>query len=252
MQVGVVGLILAAVFAAAMSTQSSSLNSLAGAAVNDFYKPLVGDVSDQNITRVGKLATIVFGVLQMGVAIWVYKYVSDRSTIDNVLQIAAFMYGPVLGLFFLAILQKRPHPWSSLFGFACGIGVLILLKVLSWGDPPSLFVGPVHFEFGSWRENAWAWAGTKTWRFAGNWLFVVNGLWYTMIGSLITLVVGMASERVVPHRFRPSPQHPRQSPENALRLVYTLLRNRIPERWFPSSSLGTHILEAPLRCTRES
>lgn len=165
MHVGVVGLILAAVFAAAMSTQSSSLNSLAGAAVNDFYKPFAGsNTSDAQLTRVGKLATIVFGIAQMAVAIWTHKFISDRSTVDNVLQIAAFMYGPVLGLFFLAIIQRKPHPTSCVIGFACGLATLILLKLLSLNDPPTLSI---------------------------------NGLWYTMIGSIITLVVAITFSKIV-------------------------------------------------------
>ena len=163
MGVGVVGLILAAVFAAAMSTQSSSLNSLAGAAVNDFYKPFAGDeVADEKLTRAGKYATIGFGIAQMAVAILTYKFVSDRSTIDNVLQIAAFMYGPVLGLFFLAMIQKRSYPMSNVIGFAAGLATLIALKLLSLGEQPMLSL---------------------------------SGLWYTMIGSIVTLTVALLASR---------------------------------------------------------
>ena len=165
LEVGIVGLILAAVFAAAMSTQSSSLNSLAGAAVNDFYKPFAGeDVADEKLTRVGKFATIGFGIAQMAVAIWTYEFISDRSTIDNVLQVAAFMYGPVLGLFFLAMFQRRPMPVSSVIGFAFGLGTLIVLKILSLGDPPALSI---------------------------------SGLWYTMIGSTTTMVVAQLASVVL-------------------------------------------------------
>lgn len=168
--VGVVGLILAAVFAAAMSTQSSSLNSLAGAAVNDFYKPLAkDDVTDEKLTRIGKLATIGFGIAQMGVAIATYKFMSDRSTIDNVLQIAAFMYGPVLGLFFVAMIQKKSQQAGNVIGFAFGLATLILLKCLSRGEEPIL---------------------------------PISGLWYTMIGSVVTFVVALITAQILAARSR--------------------------------------------------
>jgi len=70
MPAGLLGITLAAVFAAAMSTLSSSLNSSAAAFVNDIYLPLrKPKVQDAATLRVGRTATIAFGFVQIGIAL---------------------------------------------------------------------------------------------------------------------------------------------------------------------------------------
>ncbi len=158
LQTGVVGLILAAVFAAALSTQSSSLNSLAGAWVNDFYRPRCGDDNDRKLLWAGKFATIVFGLMQMGVAIFAYLYLMEqRSTVNLVFEIAAFAYGPVLGLFFLSMTKWELNAKRSAICFVCGLLLVIGLKLLT--------IESIH-------------------------VIQMNGLWFTMVGSLATLMVG--------------------------------------------------------------
>ena len=164
LQPGVVGLILAAVFAAAMSTQSSSLNSSAAAFVNDFYKTFARtNCSDGELLRVGKLATAGFGLLQMGVALFAYFFlVQNRSVVDLVFEIASFAYGPVLGMFFLAIVNRRLTERIAVLAFATGLTIIIGLKL--WTLTPGISI---------------------------------NGLWFTTIGSLATLAVGFIAGRFI-------------------------------------------------------
>lgn len=120
--VGMVGLIIASVLAAAMSTLSSSLNSSAGAALADFYKPLRPDKSELRYLEVSRFLTLIFGTAQIAVALWAWQMNSPRSVIDQVLSVAGLTTGMVLGLFLLGILQRPLSSsaalWGMLFGFS--------------------------------------------------------------------------------------------------------------------------------------
>ena len=125
---GLVGLTLAAVLAAAMSTLSSSLNSSATALVNDIYLPLrqreLGSVQQ---LRMSRLASAGFGVLQIAIALISYQIGANKSTVDSVLKIAGFALGPMLGMYFLAVFAPRVGQRAALWGFAAGTAAISLL-----------------------------------------------------------------------------------------------------------------------------
>src|SRR6185295_17042811 len=86
---GVVGLVIAAIFAAAMSTLSSSLNSLAATALTDFYRPLAApDRSEEHYLKISRWLTAGWGLVQIGVAILAMQM--ERRVVDSVLAIASF------------------------------------------------------------------------------------------------------------------------------------------------------------------
>jgi Na+/proline symporter len=134
MPVGVVGVLLAAVFSAALSTLSSSLSASASAAVNDFYLPARREKrSARHVLWVSRTLTIAFGVIQMGVAMAGQS--TDRSVVDSVLSIAGFATGPILGLFFLAVLAKRASRHGAMVGLTGGLIVLTAVALgttLAW------------------------------------------------------------------------------------------------------------------------
>ena len=104
--VGLIGLLLSAVLAAAMSTLASSLNSSASALINDFY--LAGgqrNASPQHLLHAGRLATVCFGVVQIIVGIVAAGM--SRSVVQDALAIASFSAGLLLGVFFLGIATRR-------------------------------------------------------------------------------------------------------------------------------------------------
>jgi len=120
MPTGVLGILLGAIFAAAMSTLSSSLNSCATAATNDLYFPLFGkEESPERKLRAIRIFTAIFGLIQIIVGIagqWL-----KATVVSSVLGIAAFTTGIVLGLFFLGIFTQRVGQRAALVGLVLGL-----------------------------------------------------------------------------------------------------------------------------------
>ena len=134
MPVGVLGVLLGAIFAAAMSTLSSSLNSCATAAANDLYFPLAGrEITAARKLRVIRVLTACFGLVQIAVGIagqWL-----QSTVVASVLGIAAFTTGIVLGVFFLGIFTDRVGQRAALVGLVVGlVGMLIVFFAtpLAW------------------------------------------------------------------------------------------------------------------------
>lgn len=117
---GIKGLTLAAVFAAAMSTLSSSLSSTTSALVNDFYLPLTSTSKQPaELVKTSRLFTALFGIAQITVGIASQSISS--SVVGNVFSIAAISTGLILGIFFLATFSKHASQASALLGFLVGL-----------------------------------------------------------------------------------------------------------------------------------
>jgi SSS family transporter len=132
--IGLLGILLGAIFAAAMSTLSSSLNSCATAAANDLYFSGKGsDVPARTQLRVVRVLTVFFGVVQIAVGIagqWVRS-----SVVSSVLGIAAFTTGIVLGVFFLGIFAQRVGERAALAGLVVGLtamSTIFFATSLAW------------------------------------------------------------------------------------------------------------------------
>lgn len=131
MPVGTVGLLLGAIFAAAMS---SSLNSCATAATHDLYRPWAGArATPERELRMTRWLTALFGAVQIGVGIggqWV-----QASVVATVLGIAAFTTGLVLGVFLLGMFSPRVGQRAAmaglLVGFA-GMTAIFFATPLAW------------------------------------------------------------------------------------------------------------------------
>jgi SSS family transporter len=122
--VGALGLTLAAVFAAAMS---SSLNALASAGVRDFYLPLIAPhATPERQLRVTRRLTILFGVLQIAAGIG-GQLVRDRAIVEAALSIANFTTGIVLGIFFLGVLTRRVGEHAALAALIGGLAVMFFV-----------------------------------------------------------------------------------------------------------------------------
>jgi SSS family transporter len=130
---GIVGLVLAAIFAAAMSTLSSSLNSSSAAAVNDFYVPATGGRRDQrHYLNMSRILTGVFGLVQIAVAIVAISL--SKRVVDEVLGIASFTNGVILGVFFLGTFTTVGQR-SAFAGILGGSAIMLGIKLgteVSW------------------------------------------------------------------------------------------------------------------------
>jgi SSS family transporter len=119
MPMGIVGLIIAAIFAAAMSSVSAELNALATASTIDFYKRhFKPDGTDREYVRFGRFATFVWGIFACIVAIYATNL---GSLIEVVNKFGSFFYGSLLGVFVLAIGVKRAKARGAFFGLLFGI-----------------------------------------------------------------------------------------------------------------------------------
>jgi len=127
---GAAGFIVAAIVAAALSP---SINSMAATTVNDFYAKYVRPNADQaTLMRVSRFWTIVWGIVQIGVAIaaqWM-----QRSVLDAGLAVLSWASGPVLGAFLLGTLGRGITEGQALAGMIAG---LIAMTVV-WGWPLSI------------------------------------------------------------------------------------------------------------------
>jgi len=150
---GVVGIVVAAVFAAAMSTLSSSLNSSSATAMADFYMPM-RPASDAHYLRVSKGLTAFWGVVQISVALLAIQF--STRVVDEVLGIASFTNGIILGVFLLGTFAPRVRQRAAFAGVAAGTGVMLAVKLL---------------QLASWQ-------------------------WYVLIGAFATFVVGVLASRV--------------------------------------------------------
>jgi SSS family transporter len=126
---GVVGIVTAAVLASAMGTLSSSLSSSASAFVADFYKPMRPALEERAYFLVSRLMTFFWGITRILVALIAAHSVSNRSVVNQVLSVAGFTTGMILGLFLLG--RLRPVGSSAaLAGLVAGF--LVVLGV--WGE----------------------------------------------------------------------------------------------------------------------
>jgi Na+/proline symporter len=117
---GLAGLVVAAIFAAAMS---SSLNSIAATAVNDLYKPLRPKRPDQHYLKVSHVLTLVWGVVQIGVALAVRN--QPGSALSNALSVASLINGPILGVFLVGTFLRRVSQPPALIGMVVSIAVMV-------------------------------------------------------------------------------------------------------------------------------
>jgi SSS family transporter len=126
---GMVGLVIGAIFAAAMSTLSGSLNSSATAAVTDFYRPLVRPhATSEELLRATRVLTLVFGLIQIAVALG--GPLLSATVVEAVLTIAGFTTGIILGVFFLGIFTERVGRRAALVGLAGG---LVVISAVAFG-----------------------------------------------------------------------------------------------------------------------
>jgi Na+/proline symporter len=125
--IGMTGLFIAAVLAAAMSSIAAELNSLSTATIIDFYKRWVRrDGPDAHFLRVSRIATGFWGLFACGVAMYAAAL---GSLIEVVNRFGSFFYGSILGVFLLAMIRRATGPGAFL-GLIAGMTTVGTVSVL--------------------------------------------------------------------------------------------------------------------------
>lgn len=170
---GISGLVIAGILAAAMSTISSSINALASSMTNDLYAGWTGKRDPGHLFRVGRVFSLVWGLLLIGAALGFHYSASrnDTPVVVLALSIASITYGALLGTYILAGRWARARgpdvilaaiSTIVLMGGVVFAGRLAALPGLAWLAP----VGTISFP------------------------------WYVPIGTIITIGVGVISSLV--------------------------------------------------------
>jgi len=167
---GLVGLIIAAVVAATMSTHSGAINSLAAATTHDIYLPLTKRAADAPETlKMGKMFALIWGVVLTAGAL-AFPQESNTPVVVVALGIASFTYGGLLGGFFLGVFWARANQRDAITGMSVGIAamsfVVFARQLSAW--LPSLADTLAPF-----ASIAWP--------------------WYVLIGTSITMATGILS-----------------------------------------------------------
>lgn len=166
---GLTGLIVAAIVAAAMSTLSSSINSLAAATTHDIWLPLTrGDASSPQTFRIARRLSLTWGVVLLAASL-LYRE-QGTPVVILALSIASFTYGAMLGPFFLGILWRRAVQRDVLTGMVTGL-IVMSLVVFARNLRP---LAPAF-------DAQLAVLGSIAWP------------WYVLIGTTVTVVVGVLS-----------------------------------------------------------
>src|SRR5687768_2247872 len=122
MPVGLIGLLMAAIFAAAMSTIAGELSALSTSTVMDFYKRWVRDDGNEgHLLLVSKAAMLFWAIFASVVAIWAVEL---GSLIEVVNRFGSFFYGSILGVFLLSIGWSRCNSTGAFAGLVAGMSVV--------------------------------------------------------------------------------------------------------------------------------
>jgi Na+/proline symporter len=168
MPVGIAGLMIAAILAAAMSNLSAALNALASTSVVDFYLPRHPETSQPRRIKLSRAMTLFWALVLSVLAILSR---GGGHVVELGLSIASVLSGAMLGVFLLGTLTRRANESGTIAGMVAGCVVNLLL----WLQPrPIAFsILPIVFP-----KVAWT--------------------WFVLIGSLVTCAVGYAASLIFP------------------------------------------------------
>jgi Na+/proline symporter len=161
MPVGIIGLLLAVIFSAAMSSTAGEINALAGTTVVDYYKRLVKkDASERHYLFVSKAITVLWGFIAIGVAV-------SARLFDNLIQLVnllgSLFYGTILGIFVVAFFFKQIRGSAVFWAGLIAEGVVICCHVLTLNGKLEL-----------------------------------GYLWYNVVGCVAVVIISMIIEMLTP------------------------------------------------------
>jgi SSS family transporter len=173
MPVGVAGLLVAAILAAAMSNLSAALNSLSSTTVVDFYMGWRPRANERERMVVSRASTVLWALVLFAVAVYAVHAGGKGNVVEIGLSIASVAYGCLLGVFLLGTLTRTATQGGAIVGMVTGFALNIAL----WLQPAAVRIAGVTVP-----QVAWT--------------------WYVLIGALVTFAVGLLASVVFRARTR--------------------------------------------------
>lgn len=167
MPIGIAGLLIAAILAAAMSNLSAALNSLSSTTVVDFYMHWRPKAPDRERMIISRSSTVLWALVLFGIAVYSIHAGGKGHVVETGLSIASVAYGCLLGVFLLGTLTKYATQTGTIIGMITGFALNLLL----WFHPTTMTLGPLtipHIAF----------------------------TWYVLIGSIVTFAIGSLASLV--------------------------------------------------------
>jgi Na+/proline symporter len=130
MPAGLAGLLIAAIFAATMSTISSNINSISTAFSVDFYKRFVPSASDHSMLKVARWACMISGLIGVVIALLMATW-EILSLLDYFNTILGLLSSGLGGLFFVGIFCKRVGGIAAMTGFIVGEAVVFWMNAFT-------------------------------------------------------------------------------------------------------------------------
>ncbi|CAH1253684.1 SLC5A6 [Branchiostoma lanceolatum] len=213
---GMPGLFVACIFSGALSTISSSLNSLAAVTLEDVIRPFTKNMSETKITWISKGLAMAYGVICIAMA-WV------ASQMGGVLQAALSVFGlvggPLLGLFSLGMFCPCANAIGAFVGLLSGLAVSLWIGIGAFVSrytapaPPAPEVPTSCYGFASNSTVTWSLAnqtmqstvsslgigttatpgnvtaGTETLSVSS--IYSLSYLWYSLVGAAVVIIIGL-------------------------------------------------------------
>jgi SSS family solute:Na+ symporter len=152
MPVGLSGLVIAGVLAAAMSSLSSSINAISAVSIVDIYKRHIAKTkSERHYMNAARLVSLAASVLMLGFAMLLLS-ATDKTLQDTGTKLGAILAGGLLGLYCLGFLTKRGDGRAVAMGIVCTLGfslwlALVETKVITAVVPFETYYGGVMGNF---------------------------------------------------------------------------------------------------------
>src|SRR5271163_1481561 len=169
MPIGIAGLLVAAILAAAMSNLSAALNSLSSTTVVDFYMHWRPEADARERMLISRSSTVLWAIVLFWIAIYSVHAGGKGHVVETGLSIASVAYGCLLGVFLLGTLTKYANQTGTIIGMICGFAL-----------------------------NIWLWQGTFPVHIGSATIPHIAFTWYVLIGSIVTFAVGSAASMVRP------------------------------------------------------